>query len=118
MHARIRRDLVCSCAAWACLFTLTPLAVAQAVKGKVSADDPPPAVTYHSLIPGLSTSADVRKALGEPMHEAKWYAWKMLYPAKGRPGLLDSLHLDGGRDGRFACAEVASVPTGYETREM
>jgi len=93
----------------------TSIAMAQAVDGEVSADDPPPPLTYHGLIPGLSTAADVRKTLGEPAHEAKWYAWKMLYPAAGRPGLFDSVHTHG-KNGRFASVEAASVPEGLETR--
>ncbi len=88
----------------------------QAVKGTIRADDPPPPLTYHGLIPGLSTADDVRQALGEPTSEAKWYAWKMLYPAKGRRGLIDAVHLHG-REGTFACVEAASVPEGYDIRE-
>lgn len=44
----------------------------QAVKGKVSPQDPPPPLTYHGLIPGLSTAEQVRQALGAPAHEARW----------------------------------------------
>ncbi len=99
-----------------CLGLLTATAWGQAPNGKIKNGDPPPALTYHGLIPGLSTAADVRKALGEPVSEAKWYAYKMLYNADGRPGLLDSVHLHG-KDGEFACVEAASVPAGYETRD-
>ena len=106
-----------SCAAWAGSFAMESCAPAQAVEGKISADDPPPPVTYHGLIPGLSTAEQVRNTLGQPAHEAKWYAWKMLYPAQGHEGLLDSIHLQGDRNGTFSCVEAASVPAGYETRD-
>src|SRR5690348_1557451 len=94
---------------------VSPLA-AQAPKGTVKTEDPPPALTYHGLVPGLSTSEEVRKALGTPTSEASWYAYKLLYPAKDRPGLVDSVHLHG-KEGAFACAEAASVPEGYENRK-
>ncbi len=105
-----------TCAVLFC-FALGALPVlAQAPKGTVKATDPPPPLTYHALVPGLSTAAEVRKALGEPVSEARWYAYKMLYNADGRPGLLDSVHLHG-KDGAFASVEAASVPAGYETRD-
>jgi hypothetical protein len=104
------------CGALSCFVSWTAVALAQAPKGAVKATDPPPVVTYHGLVPGLSTAAEVRKALGEPVSEARWYAYKMLYNAKDRPGLLDSVHLDG-KDGEFASVEAASVPPGCETRE-
>jgi hypothetical protein len=91
-------------------------AAAQAVKGEVKPTDPPPPLAYHGLIPGLSTAEQVRKTLGEPLSEARWYAYKMLYPAEGRPGLLDSVHLHG-KEGRFSCVEAASIPAGHETRD-
>jgi hypothetical protein len=87
---------------------------AQAVKGRVSPDDPPPPLTYHGLIPGLSTAAEVRRALGPPAFEARWYAYKMLYPATGRAGLFDAVYLHGP-DGAFANVEAASVPSGCAT---
>ncbi|MGD9724592.1 MAG: hypothetical protein AB7O59_03995 [Pirellulales bacterium] len=90
-------------------------ALAQAPDGKVTKDDPPPALTYHGLIPGLSTAADVRQALGEPISEAHWYAYKLLYPAAGRAGLIDSVHLHD-KEGGFGCVEAASIPEGYATR--
>ena len=96
------------------LLFVTP-ASAQAPKGNVKSTDPPPALTYHGLVPGLSSAAEVRKALGTPASEAPWYAYKMLFHAENRPGLLDSVHLHG-KEGTFACAEAASVPAGYETR--
>ena len=67
-------------------------------------------------MPGLSTAAEVRQAPGAPVHEAPWYAYKLLYKAEGREGLVDSVHLHG-KDGGFACVEAASVPEGYETRQ-
>lgn len=88
----------------------------QAVEGVVKPTDPPPPLTYHGLVPGLSTAAEVREKLGPPASEAKWYAWKMLYPAAGREGLLDSVHLHG-REGGFACVEAASIPEGCETSD-
>jgi hypothetical protein len=90
-------------------------AFAQAPKGQIKGTDPPPALTYHGLVPGLSSAADTRQALGPPAWEAPWYAYKMLFPADKRPGLTDSVHLHG-KDGTFACVEAASVPDGYETR--
>jgi hypothetical protein len=88
---------------------------AQAPKGRVKEDAPKPPLTYHGLIPGLSTDAQVRETLGEPDHEAEWYAYKLLYPAKDRPGHRDEIHLSG-QGGTFACCEAASVPEGYEDR--
>lgn len=88
----------------------------QAVEGEIKPTDPPPPLTYHGLVPGLSTAAEVRAKLGAPASEAKWYAWKMLYPAAGREGLLDSVHLHG-QEGVFACVEAASVPEGYATAD-
>jgi hypothetical protein len=67
------------------------------------------------LVPGLSTNDDVRSALGEPAHEAEWYAWKMLYPAAGRPGLWDCVHL-ADKNGVFASCESASIPEGFTTK--
>lgn len=90
---------------------------AQAPSRDVSPDAPPPPLTYHGLIPGLSTAEEVRAALGDPEWEAEWYAYKMLYPAEGRAGMTDSVHLLA-RDGRFACVEAASIPAGYESRDQ
>lgn len=89
---------------------------AQAPKGRVTADSPKPPLTFHGLIPGLSRAEEVRKTLGPPLSEADWYAYKMVFPSVGRPGLTDSLHLSN-KDGVFACAEAATIPDGYETRE-
>jgi hypothetical protein len=89
---------------------------AQSPKGEVKPTDPQPPLKYHGLVPGMSTAAEVRKALGQPVHEAPWYAYKLLYPAKGRPGLIDSVHLHG-KEGGYACTEAASIPAGYESRD-
>lgn len=108
--------LACAAIFWlatCCVFART--AQCQAVAGKIKADDPPPPVTYHDLIPGLSTAADVRAALGPPVWEADWYAYKLLYPAQGRSGMYDSIHLQG-KEGNFACVEAASVPEGLTNR--
>jgi hypothetical protein len=97
-----------------CGLLLAP-ALGQAPKGSLKPTDPMPPLKYHGLVPGLSTAGEVRKALGEPAHEAPWYAYKMLYKAQGREGLLDSVHLLG-KDGTFACVEAASAPEDFETR--
>lgn len=92
---------------------------AQAVKGKVSPDLPPPVLTYHGLVPGFDTVEKVRKTLGQPEFEAPWYSYKMYYPAKGRPGLYDALHTGGKEDAAgLANIDAASVPEGYETEEL
>jgi hypothetical protein len=90
---------------------------AQAVKGSPPEDAPPPPLTYHGLIPGVSSAEEVRAKLGAPAGEASWYAWKMLYPAKGRPGRFDAVYLQGGAQARLANIEAASVPEGLETLE-
>lgn len=94
-----------------------PLAKSQAVKGKVSPQDPPPPLTYHGLVPGLSQADEVRRALGKPEHEARWYAYKMIYPAEGRPGFFDAVYLHGP-NGLFANVEAASIPKGFETEKQ
>lgn len=105
------------CCTAAILLALGHGASGQAVSGKVKATDPPPPLTYHGLIPGLSKGSEVRKVLGPPAHEASWYAWKMLYPAEGRPGFWDQVHLQGGAQGDFSCVEAASIPQGLETKD-
>jgi hypothetical protein len=99
-----------------CLGMLAAQSWAQAPKGAIKATDPPPPLTYHGLIPGLSSAAEVRKNLGMPASEAPWYAYKLLYDAPGRPGLVDSVHLHG-KEGALACVEAASIPAGYQTRD-
>jgi hypothetical protein len=90
--------------------------LAQSPDGEVKPSDPQPPLKYHGLVPGMSTAAETRAALGQPAHEAEWYAYKMLYPAAGREGLIDSVHLHG-KDGGYSCTEAASVPQGYENRD-
>ncbi|MBX7169266.1 MAG: hypothetical protein K1X74_23235 [Pirellulales bacterium] len=99
----------------AALFCFVGPAQAQAPKGTVKPTDPPPALTYHGLIPGLSSADEVRQALGPPVFEAEWYAYKLLYNAQARPDLTDSVHLHG-KNGTFACVEAASIPPGYESK--
>jgi hypothetical protein len=83
----------------------------------VKGDDPPPALTYHGLIPGLSKGEEVYTKLGKPTFEAEWYSWKMLYPAAGRPGLVDEVQLSN-KDGIYASTEAASVPAGFENQSL
>ena len=108
------RLLVLTTLLLALVYTVRHGAEAQVPKGTVSANDSPPPVRFNGLIPGRSNAAEVRAALGEPLHEASWYSWKMLYRS-ARPGLLDSVQLEGGRNGRVGCIEAASIPAGYET---
>lgn len=100
----------------ALLLALLPICShAQAVGGKVTADMAPPALTYHGLVPGLSTLADAREALGKPQFEAAWYNYKLLYTAKDRPGMVDAVHVDANKpDSRLAGIEAATIPEGYE----
>lgn len=95
---------------------LLPMPVhAQAVKGTVNPDDPPPTLTFNGLVPGLDTLSTVRKKLGLPEFEAFWYSYKMLYPSQARPGMWDALHLHGNEpDSVLANIEAASIPNGYE----
>lgn len=91
----------------------------QAVKGSVPADAPPPALTYHGLIPGLDTMAKVKATLGEPVYAGRWYNYKMYYPAEGRPGLIDVVHMHGDQpNSGLAEVEASSVPKGYETERQ
>lgn len=91
-------------------------AIAQAVKGSVSPDDPPPVLTYHGLVPGLDTMEKVKAALGEPVYSGKWYNFKMYYPAEDRPGLIDVVHMHGDKpESQLAEVEAASVPDGFAT---
>ena len=94
----------------------SPLA-AQAPKGTPPADATPPALTYRGLIPGVSTAAEVRKTLGAPSHEARWYSWKMLYPSTTGPDKFDAVHLQSGdrEKGVLGCVEAHSIPKGYAT---
>ena len=91
-------------------------APAQAVKGAIAPDAPPPALTYHGLVPGLDTMDKVSKVLGEPVFASRWYNYKMYYPAQDRPGLIDVVHMHGDKPGSgLAEIEAASIPERYET---
>lgn len=93
-----------------------PRCGAQAVKLVPPEGAGPPPLTYHGLLPGIDSSEKVRSALGEPVFEARWYNRKLYYPAAGRPGLIDVVHLRGGdAKSPLAGIEAASVPEGLET---
>ncbi|PCJ54322.1 MAG: hypothetical protein COA73_14515 [Candidatus Hydrogenedentota bacterium] len=95
---------------------VTAHAGAQAVKGTVAEGASPPPLTYHGLTPGVTTHAQVREVLGEPVDESKWYNYKMYYPAKDRPGLFDIVHILKKRsESSLAGIEASSIPAGYET---
>jgi hypothetical protein len=74
---------------------------------------PPPVVQYHGILPGVTRNAEVRKILGAPAHENSWYAYKMLYPAKGDPRRFDAVYTVG-KDGRVGTIEAVSVPEGCD----
>lgn len=96
------------------IITVAPLASSQAVKGTVATDAPPAGVAYHGLVPGLDTLEKVKAALGEPTYAGRWYNYKMYYPAKDRPGLIDVVHMHGDKpDSQLAHIEAASVPEGF-----
>lgn len=116
MHAptvgnRIRILLI----GWVAVAGCPTIGAAQAVKGRVPPDAPKPPLMYHDLVPGLTPAAEVRAKLGRPIFEAPWYDYKLLYPAKGREGFTDQVHL-GSREGHLACIEAASIPDGFEHR--
>jgi hypothetical protein len=93
-----------------------PEASAQAVKHKVPGDAPPPKLMYHGLVPGRDTMPAVREALGEPEKQSRFYNYKMYYPAEGRPGKWDVVHMHGNTpDAGLANIDAASIPVGYET---
>ena len=89
--------------------------VAQSPFGTPDPSLPPPALTYHGLIPGVSTMAEVREKLGAPAHEARWYDYKMLYPVPDRPGLFDAVHLEArdAKTGTLGGVEAATIPEGW-----
>ncbi len=98
----------------AVLMAWANLSAAQAVKGTLAPDAPPAALTYHGLVPGLDTMENVKAALGEPVYAGKWYNYKMYYPAKDRPGLVDVVHMHGDQpNAGLAEIEAASVPEGF-----
>jgi hypothetical protein len=104
---------------YAIAITLTAgIAAAQATEGMVTPEMGEPPLMYKGLIPGLHTHKDARERLGEPQFEAAWYNYKLHYPAEGRPGLVDAVHVDSNQpDARLASIEAASIPAGYETEK-
>lgn len=122
MNASASRYSLSFMAAAICVSMVTsPMAgnaFAQAVKGSVSADDSPPALTYHGLVPGLDTMEKVKAVLGEPVFESRWYNYKLYYPAKDRDGYFDIVHMHGNKpDSGLAEVEAVSVPPGFETED-
>ena len=93
-------------------------AATQAVKGTVSASSPPPALTFHGLIPGFSSADDVRKALGEPFFEAPWYSYKMQYRTGGSKGLVDAVHLAGASCRQILRADASLVHVEGEREDL
>ncbi|MBI4600932.1 MAG: hypothetical protein HY721_03140 [Planctomycetes bacterium] len=91
---------------------LAPLR-AQTPKLTPPAGAPAPAVAYEGLVAGESTLEEVKAKLGKPEHEASWYAWKLTYASKTRPGHFDAIHIQGER--RVGDIEAATVPPGFET---
>jgi len=108
---RQRRFLASLAIPLLCVSTLS----AQSVKGRPRKDAPPRTLDYRGVVPGVTTVDRVRAVLGEPAHEAEWYAWKMLYAAPGFPGRFDAIHLQGetAAGGRVGTIETVSVPQGY-----
>jgi hypothetical protein len=94
------------------ILTAAPLA-AQTTKLTPAQGTPPPPIAYEGLVPGVSTREEAVERLGKPAHEASWYSWKMLYPARNRPGHFDAIHVGDGR--RIGAIEAATVPEGYES---
>lgn len=94
------------------VLTALPLP-AQTVKGTPPAGAAPPAVTHEGLIPGVHTLEDARKKLGEPVHEASWYSWKMMYASRRSPGHFDTVHIQGQR--LIGNIEACGAPEGFET---
>lgn len=91
---------------------------AQAVDETVPEGAPPPVLTYRGLVPGLDPATKVIETLGEPVFQAKWYNHKMLYPAQGRPDMVDVVHLAGSPEtGRVSNIAAATIPEGYETEQ-
>lgn len=92
-------------------------ATAQTPKGTPDPALPPPPLSFRGLIPGVSTIEEAREKLGAPVHEARWYAYKLIYPSTRGDGLFDSLHFRSrdGKTGILGNVEAASVPEGWET---
>ncbi len=123
MYARASRYSISRLTAVVCLsmvvLTVTAgTSFAQAVKGAVTLDDPPPALTYHGLVPGLDTMEKVKEVLGEPAFGSRWYNYKLYYPAKHRDGFFDIVHMHGNKpDSVLAEVEAVSVPPDFETED-
>jgi len=98
------------------LLLLGGLAQAELAERIIRPGDPLPSLTYHGLVPGLDTLQRARAALGKPLSEGLWGRYRIFYPAEGRPGQVDVVHLDG-QDGQaeVATIEASSIPAGYET---
>ncbi len=55
--------------------------------------------------------ADVIETLGEPDKSSVWYDYKLYYPAAGRAGLFDVVHVEGETpESIFTNLDAASVP--------
>jgi hypothetical protein len=118
MSTKTLRSVVLCISTATLAFAASRVLEAQAAKGSPPKDAPPPPVTYHGLIPGVSSVEEVRAKLGEPAFEASWYAWKMLYSVAGRPDRFDALHIEGGRQkGKVGTIEAVSVPEGFASRD-
>lgn len=90
---------------------------AQTPKWKPGPELGSPPLTFHGLVPGRSTLAEIRQELGAPRHEARWYSYKMLYPAAGIPDAFDAVHVDArdSQTGTLGNVEAVSVPSGWES---
>ena len=114
-HARpCARGLIAA----AVLLAIPLAALGQAVKWEVPEDAGDPVITYQGLVPGQDSAERVREVLGEPVFESRWYNWKMYYPAEGREGMYDIVHLRGAsQDSDLANIDRASIPEGFENVE-
>ncbi|MEM7230899.1 MAG: hypothetical protein AAF517_01910, partial [Planctomycetota bacterium] len=109
--SRFSLSQVAVCAA-AILCLSSPATMAQTVKGGPRKGAEPPIANFRGLVPGVSNVNEVKGKLGEPASQARWYAWKLLYPA-GDTGLFDSIHLQGDVDkGVVGTIECVTVPGG------
>lgn len=91
----------------------------QAPKGGPAPDAGERVLSYRGLTPGVDTHEKVLEVLGEPAAAALWYNYKLTYPAEGRDGLVDVVHLAGqAKDAKLASIEAATVPEGYENEPL
>jgi len=101
------------------LLLAQPVALAQHVKEQIKEGAPGRILEYRGLVPGESTLQDVHDTLGEPLAEADWYNYKLTYPAPGRDGLFDVVHMTGNRpNSEIANIDAASIPQGYENENI